>query len=172
MAGLVIAVFGLLLGVVGFVVSFKTYRVKVEAERRSRRIGDMARFIEAHRRLFEQNGYLRANLLAMEAQGDKFRRDEQDQEMELRWHLLLIDVEAIALLARERAIPTRSQTYMFGWYAKHILDNMGEQRGDPFYKLAVQYLEALVEETRKEGLGGSGDRGGATQFVFEKEVDS
>lgn len=113
---------------------------------RNRRIENLARFIEVHERLFDNDGYLAANIAAMEA--GTLRRDHDDLRMEAKFHLMLIEIEHLAILANNNAVPRSTQVYMFGWYAQHIQTVTTEkERSNITWELALGYLDGLAKDT-------------------------
>ncbi|MFN8641498.1 MAG: hypothetical protein U0802_07530 [Candidatus Binatia bacterium] len=114
--------------------------------RRTRRIENLARFIESHERLFDPNGYISRNVVALNA--GTLERDAADLEMEARFHRMLIEIERFAILANNEAVPRLTQVYMFGWYTKGILRLLSkEERANMSWELAINYLEKLAEDT-------------------------
>lgn len=113
---------------------------------RNRRIENLARFIEVHQRLFEWDSYLTQNILAIEA--GTLVRDRQNLEMETRFHLMLLEVEQLAILANNHAVPRHTQVYMFGSYTRQILRVItDEERHSMFWELAIGYLDGLAKDT-------------------------
>ena len=119
---------------------------------RNRRIENVSRFISAHRELFLPDSYIVSNLTAMDA--GTLTRDPNDLEMEAKFHLMLIEIEHLALLANNAAVPRPTQIYMFGWYTRQILKVITEkERKNVAWELALGYLDRLAEDTaRYEGL--------------------
>ena len=129
-------------------VALLVFIVNVRAQNRSRRIENLTRFNQAHQRLFAADTYLALNLIAIEA--GTMRRDFENPEMENRFHLLLLEVERLAILANNKAVPRQTQVYMFGSYAPHILRLMSEgERESMFWELAVGYLEGVAKDTER-----------------------
>lgn len=122
------------------------------ANRRNRRIENVARFIECHDRLFSKHGFLGRNIIAIETK--TLRRDVSDLNMEAGFHLMLLEIERLAILANNGAVPRLTQVYMFGGYARHIGQMLTEQeRSNMFWELAVAYLDSLAADTdRYEAL--------------------
>jgi hypothetical protein len=115
---------------------------------RNRRIENLSRFIASHRQLFQPDGYIAANLTAMEA--GQLARDADDDAMEAKFHLMLIEIEHLALLANNSAVPRPTQVYMFGWYATHIQRVVSQhERENMSWELALGYLDALVLDTAR-----------------------
>lgn len=115
---------------------------------RNRRIENLGRFIESHRELFLPDGYIVANLTAM--QGNKLVRDAGDEVMEAKFHLMLVEIEHLALLANNHAVPRPTQVYMFGWYATQIHRVITDrERQNMSWELALGYLDALVQDTAR-----------------------
>lgn len=79
---------------------------------------------------------------------ESFRRDPADRASEAKFHLLLLQVEQLAILANNKAVPRSTQVYMFGLYSKSILRLLTEkERTSMFWDLAVSYLHGLAELT-------------------------
>jgi len=113
---------------------------------RNRRLENVSRFIETHRHLFEPDGYLAHNLIAMES--GTLKRDLSDLRMEARFHLMLVEIERLAILANNQAVPRHTQVYMFGSYTRPILAVLTEQdRNNMFWELALGYLDGLARDT-------------------------
>lgn len=133
--------------VVAALVALAVFIVNSFLLKRNRRIENIARFIEAHDRLFQPDGYLVSNLAAIEA--GNHRRDANDPIMESRFHVMLIEVEHMAILANNNAVPTHTQVYMFGWYAQQILALITErERKAMTWELALNYLDRLAKDTQ------------------------
>ncbi len=129
-------------------VALLVFIVNVLAQGRSRRIENMTRFNQAHQRLFADGTYLALNLIAVET--GTMRRNTQDAVMENKFQLLLLEIERLAILANNKAVPRHTQVYMFGSYASHILGLMtNEERDSMFWELAVRYLEEIAKLTEQ-----------------------
>jgi len=115
---------------------------------RNRRIENLSRFNQAHQWLFAERGYLARNITAIEA--GTMQRDRGDPEMEARFQLMLLDIERLAILANNKAVPRHTQVYMFGAYARNLLDlTTAEERNNMSWELALGYLEALSKDTER-----------------------
>jgi len=131
-------------------VALLVFIVNALSQSRNRRIENLTRFNQAHQRLFASDTYLALNLIAIEA--GSMVRDLANAEMENRFHLLLLEVERLAILANNKAVPRQTQIYMFGSYAPQILRLMTPQeRGSMFWELAVGYLEGIAKDTARYG---------------------
>jgi hypothetical protein len=129
-------------------VALLVFAFNVLSQSRSRRIENITRFNQVHQRLFADNSYLGCNLTAIEA--GTMRRDRNDPEMEGRFHLMLLEVEKLAILANNKAVPRPTQVYMFGSYAPKILKLMTEEeRESMFWELAFGYLNGIAEDTQR-----------------------
>jgi hypothetical protein len=134
--------------VVAACVALLVFIANVIAQSRSRRIENLTRFNQAHQRLFAVDTYLVSNLTAFES--GTVQRDRNDPEMERRFHLMLLEIERLAILANNKAVPRPTQVYMFGSYAPHILRLMTEkERASMFWELAVGYLEGIAKDTEQ-----------------------
>ena len=113
---------------------------------RNRRIENLSRFNQAHQWLFAERGSIARNLPAIEA--GTLQRDHRDAEMEARFHLMLLDVERLAILANNKAVPRHTQVYMFGAYARKLLNlATEEERNNMSWELALGYLDGLDRDT-------------------------
>jgi len=113
---------------------------------RNQRIENISRFFQVHSRIMSLDGFLMANIRSVE-QGS-IRRDASDELMESKFHLLLLQVEQLAILANNKAVPRSTQVYMFGMYAKPLLGVLtAQERSSMFWALAVTYLDELAELT-------------------------
>ncbi|MBX3732025.1 MAG: hypothetical protein KF791_05475 [Verrucomicrobiae bacterium] len=113
---------------------------------RNRRVENISRFIESHRRLFATDGYIASNLTAIESEA--LTRDHGDTAMEAKFHLMLLEVERLALLANNEAVPRHTQVYMFGWYARNIRNVITDKERDNMsWELALGYLDGLARDT-------------------------
>ena len=138
-------------------VALLVFIVNAASQSRSRRIENLTRFNQAHQRLFSSDTYLALNLIAIEA--GTMRRDTEDLVMENKFHLLLLEIERLAILANNKAVPRPTQVYMFGSYAPRILGLMtDEERGSMFWELAVGYLEAVAKDTERYAKLTRGER--------------
>ena len=75
---------------------------------RNRRIENLARFNRAHQRLFAERGYLARNITAIEA--GTLKRDHHNAEMEAKFHLMLLEIERLAILANSNAVPRHTRS--------------------------------------------------------------
>ncbi|MBA4029311.1 MAG: hypothetical protein C0478_00075 [Planctomyces sp.] len=113
---------------------------------RNRRIENLARFIETHDRLFSPDSYLATNIIALEK--GELVRDFADAEMERRFLLMLLEIEQMALLANNQAVPRHTQVYMFGSYARRLQKLFTvKERESMFWELAIGYLDELAKDT-------------------------
>ncbi len=112
---------------------------------RNRRLENVSRFIEAHQRLFAQGGYIARNMASIET--GSLTRDRSDARMEAKFHLMLLEVERLAILANNDAVPRPTQVYMFGWYARDILTVITEkERNNMSWELVLGYLDGLAKD--------------------------
>ena len=134
--------------VVAAVVALLVFVINSFSLFRNRRIENLARFFEAHQRLFEPGGYMASNIGAIEA--GTLVRDHADAAMEGKFHLMLLELEQLAILANNRAVPRHTQVYMLGSYTRQVLGALTEQeRNSMFWELAIGYLEGLAKDTAK-----------------------
>jgi len=114
--------------------------------RRNQRIENLARFFDVRRRLLAVDGFRMTHFAAIQA--GTFVRDPADHGTERKFHVLLLQIEQLAILANNRAGPESTQVYMFGLYAKHILDLLNrDDRQNMFWELAISYLRRLADLT-------------------------
>lgn len=115
---------------------------------RTRRIENVSRFIDAHRRLFECGGFIYSNLASFDA--GLLSRDRADASMEARFHVMLMEIEHLAILANNNAVPRSTQVYMFGWYAEQIVRVLGDdERNNISWELALAYLDGLAMDAAR-----------------------
>lgn len=128
--------------VLAAVVALLVFIVNTRSQGRNRHIENLSRFNQAHQRLFNESGYLAKNLLAIENR--TMQRDRDDAPSEAQFHLMLLEIERLAVLANNRAVPRSTQVYLFGSYASSLLDLMTEEeRNSMFWELARGYLEGI-----------------------------
>jgi hypothetical protein len=99
---------------------------------RNQRIENISRFFEVHNRLMAMDGFLMSHL--PELQDGTLRRDPADRVAEAKFHLLLLQVEQLAILANNQAVPRSTQVY------EHERTNVS-------WELAASYLHDLAELT-------------------------
>ncbi len=134
--------------VIAATVAVLVFIVNTYSQGRTRRLDNLARFNQAHQRLFDRDTYLTLNLTDIES--GQIKRDLSDAAMERRFHLLLLEIERLAILANNKAVPRATQVYMFGSYAPRILELLNEaERGSMFWELAVGYLEGIATDSRR-----------------------
>ena len=113
---------------------------------RNQRIENLARFNQAHKRLFAAGSYIARNFTDIEA--GALKRDPNNAEMNALFHLMLLEIERLAILANNKAVPRHTQVYMFGAYADVLLSvTTKAERESMFWELALGYLESLAKDT-------------------------
>jgi hypothetical protein len=143
--------------VVAASVALLVFIFNVLSQIRNRRIENLARFNQVHQRLFAEGTYLARNLTAIES--GTMARDRTNAKMENRFHLMLLEIERLAILANNKAVPRPTQVYLFGSYAGRILALMtAEERQSMFWELAVGYLEGVAADTERYGKLTRGER--------------
>ena len=126
----------------GIVVAVLTYLTNSYFQFRNKNIENLKRFLDAHDKLFEVDGFIMMNVKALETAA--YKRDSSDSEMEKKLNRFLGDVEKIALLTSHNAVPVAVQVYMLGWFAQKIHPHLTNgERNNPFWELAVYYLDEL-----------------------------
>ena len=134
--------------VIAALVALLVFVVNVWSQSRNRRIENISRFNQVHQRLFASDGYLSTNLIAIELR--TMKRDLSDLQMEAKFHLMLLEIERLAILANNRAVPRLTQVYLFGSYAPTILDLMtDEERKSIFWELASGYLIRIASDAER-----------------------
>lgn len=134
--------------VLAALVALMVFIVNTRSQARSRRIENIARFNQVHQRLFAEGGYLAQNLVAIE--NGTMRRDRADAPSEARFHLMLLEIERLAVLANNKAVPRSTQVYLFGSYAPTLLRLMTEaERDSMFWELARGYLEGIAADAQR-----------------------
>lgn len=132
--------------VVTATVALSVFFLNSFSQYRNRRIENLVRFIEAHQRLFVEDGYIVKNIVAIDA--GALTRDTSNHELETKFHLMLLEIEQLAILANNRAVPRHTQVYMFGSYTRTILAVISEkERNSMFWELAIGYLDGLSKDT-------------------------
>ncbi|MBN9147145.1 hypothetical protein [Nitrobacter sp.] len=128
-------------------VALLVFIVNVRSQARNRRIENLARFNEVHQRLFARHGYLANNLDAIES--GTMQRDPSNPLAETQFHLMLLEIERLAILANNKAVPRSTQIYMFGSYAPTIRRLMTRQESESMYwELARKYLDSVAANAR------------------------
>lgn len=128
--------------VLAALVAVLVFVVNTRSQARSRRIENLSRFNQVHQRLFRDNGYLAQNVLAIE--NGSMLRNHDDPQAEVQFHLMLLEIERLAVLANNKAVPRSTQVYLFGSYASSLLMLMTEtERNSMFWELARGYLEGI-----------------------------
>ena len=129
-------------------VALLVFIVNTWSQNRNRRIENISRFNQVHQRLFADSGYLARNLAAIES--GTMQRDLDDAESEARFHLMLLEVERLAVLANNKAVPRSTQVYLFGSYAPTLLKLMTDaERESMFWELARDYLDGIARDAER-----------------------
>jgi hypothetical protein len=132
--------------VVAATVALLVFMVNSYLHTRHERIENIARFVQSHRRLFAPDGFLASNLKDIDA--NELKRDRSDPVMEARFHRMLIEIEYLAILANNKAVPRTTQVYMFGYYTRKILTVVSDdERNNPSWELALAYMDDLAKDT-------------------------
>lgn len=134
--------------VVAALVALLVFVVNTWSQSRNRRIENLSRFNQVHQQLFADNGYLSLNLAAIE--NGTMQRDFDDATSEARFHLMLLGIERLAVLANNKAVPRSTQVYMLVSYAPTLLKLMTEEeRSSMFWELARLYLEGIAADAER-----------------------
>ncbi len=136
--------------VVAAIVALLVFIANTRSQARNRRIENLARFNEVHQRLFALDSYLANNLKAIET--GTMVRDSSNSRAEAEFHLMLLEIEKLAILANNKAVPRSTQVYMFGSYAPTILKLMTQQETESmFWELARNYLRGVASDADRYG---------------------
>lgn len=134
--------------VLAALVALLVFIVNTRSQARARRIENLSRFNQVHQRLFTEGGYLAENISAIE--DGTMVRNPQDARAESRFHLMLLEIERLAVLANNKAVPRATQVYLFGSYAPTLLRLMTEpERESMFWELARGYLESIALDAQR-----------------------
>lgn len=145
--------------VLAALVALLVFIVNTRSQTRNRHIDNLSRFNQVHQRLFKDGGYLAKNLLAIENR--TMRRDRDDTSSEAQFHLMLLEIERLAVLANNKAVPRSTQVYLFGSYASSLLDLMTEdERNSMFWELARGYLEGVSADADRYAKLAKDERSG------------
>lgn len=124
---------------IGVVVAVATYVSSVRAQTRQRAIDNALRYFDYHAKVFGPDSYCRANVKAME--NGTFKRNHQDEAMEMKFNEFLSDCEHLAFLQRANAIPKSLNAYTIGWFAKKIFPELTDkEKAEPYWELAIDFL--------------------------------
>jgi hypothetical protein len=136
--------------VVAAMVALLVFIANTRSQARNRKIENLARFNEVHQRLFAPDSYLGNNLNAIET--GTMARDSSNSRDEAKFHLMLLEIERLAILANNKAVPRSTQIYMFGSYAPTILKLMTQQETESmFWELARNYLRGVALDAERYG---------------------
>ena len=128
--------------ILGIVIAVLTYLTNSYFQFRNKRIENLKRYLDAHDKLFSEDGFVMANIKEFEA--NSYKRDMSNKEMEKKFNRFLGDVEEIAYLTSHGAVPTTVQIYMFGWFAQKVHPHLTNgERTNIFWELAVHYIDEL-----------------------------
>jgi hypothetical protein len=134
--------------IVAATVALLVFIVNVRSQARNRRIENLARFNAVHQRLFAPGGYLAQNLEAI-GRGT-VKRDLEDPHAEAQFHLMLLEIERLAILGNNKAVPGLTQVYMFGSYAPAIRSLMTREESESMsWELAREYLDSIASDTAR-----------------------
>jgi len=136
--------------IVAALVALLVFIANVRSQSRNRRIENLARFNEVHQRLFSHNSYLTNNIKAIET--GTMVRDFDNSRAEAKFHLMLLEIEKLAILANNKAVPRSTQVYMLGSYAPTILGLMTQKEAESmFWELARNYLRGIAMDADRYG---------------------
>lgn len=137
---------------IGVVVAVATYVTATLAQGRQRSIDNAIRYWDCHGKLFAPDGYMRANVKAMEA--GTYKRDPTDLAMEVKFNEFLSNCEHVALLQKAGGVPKAINAYMMGWFAKKIFPELTDrEKAEPYWEIAVDFIrETKLEAERLDAL--------------------
>jgi hypothetical protein len=116
--------------------------------RRQRAIDNVLRYLAYHEKIDSLDGYCRLNVKAMENR--TYKRDLNDEDMELKFNQFLATCEAMALLQRAGAAPASINAYMMGWFVERIYPELTDrEKAEPYWQLAVDFLQKTKLEAEK-----------------------
>src|SRR5271165_7127427 len=104
--------------IAGIIVAIATYLTNSYFQFRNKRIENLKRYLDAHNRLFETDGFIMSHIKELET--GTYKRDATNRDSEKKFNRFLGDVEAIAFLTSHSAVSKTVQVYMFGWFAQRI----------------------------------------------------
>jgi hypothetical protein len=134
--------------IVAALVALLVFIVNVRSQARNRRIENLARFNAAHQRLFAPGGYIANNLKAIES--GTLVREQNDPYTEAQFNLMLLEIERLAILANNKAVPRSTQVYMFGSYAPTIRALMTPEESESmFWEVARNYLDRIALDAER-----------------------
>lgn len=129
-------------------VALMVFIFNVRSQARNRRIENLARFNHVHQQLFARHTYLAKNLKAIE--DGTMVRDRSNLFDETRFHLMLLEIERLAILAKNGAVPRSTQIYMFGSYAPAIRNLMTPEESESvFWEVACEYLDGIAKDASR-----------------------
>lgn len=129
-------------------VALLVFIFNVRSQSRNREIENIARFNEAHEKLFDANSYLLKNYDAIEK--GTLKRNLSDAASEAQFHLMLLEIEKLALLANSGAVPRSTQVYMLGSYAPVIRKLMTPDESESmFWEVAREYLDDIARDAER-----------------------
>lgn len=129
-------------------VALLVFIINVRSQARNRRIENISRFNDAHEKLFDANSYLFNNYDAVEK--GRMARDPSDTNAEAQFHFMLHEIEKLALLANNGAVPRSTQVYMLGAYAPTIRALMTKDESESMYwELAREYLDGITRDANR-----------------------
>ncbi len=137
---------------IGVVVAVATYVKATLAQGRQRSIDNAIRYWDCHGKLFAPDGYMRANVKAMEA--GIYKRDQTNHDMEMKFNEFLSNCEHVALLQKAGGVPKAINAYMMGWFAKKIFPELTDrEKAEPYWEIAVDFIrETKLEAERLDAL--------------------
>lgn len=135
--------------VIGVIIALVTYVTNSMAQRRQRIIENVSRFNEAHLSLYKEGKFLHEKYEFMDEDVNglptlKLNRDDPNELT--MFHEFLGEIEHFAILQTIGAISKNGNAYFFGWYAKQIKPLIDEERPEPFWQVAVKFIDEMAAE--------------------------
>jgi hypothetical protein len=134
--------------ILGVIAAVIVYSLNSIAAKKQKRIDNIERYIKMHAQIFYKDSYPVKNVAAMEK--GSFKREENNEEMELLLNRFLSNIEHLALLQNAYAVPKELNAYMVGWFAKQIYPILNNrEKADPYWLLATEFLKQAMEDSKE-----------------------
>jgi hypothetical protein len=128
--------------ILGIPIALLTYLTNSYFQFRNKRVENLKRYLDAHEKLLEADGFIMSNLKEL-AEGT-YKRNAEDRESEKKLNQFLTNVEKVAYLTSQGAVPATVQVYMFGWFATKVQPHLTDaHRSNIYWDLAVHYIDEL-----------------------------
>lgn len=135
--------------ILGVLIAIITYVTNSLAQWRQRTIDNARLFNEAHLSLFEKGKFLHEFYKDMDENENglpilTINRENKDS-MNM-FHEFLGEIEHFSMLQEIGAISKNGNAYFFGWYAKQIKPLLDKERIEPFWQVAVKFIDEMASE--------------------------